>query len=141
MSHLKKELDILEDAIKSEIEAQQQYNTMYEMFEDEQTCIMCKQFADDETEHRKKLESYYEKLSGGEKCEIDESTLDFINIPDGFSIDQVDLIKRAIQKEKSGYEYYFGMAKVTKDKYCQNLFLELGKIEQKHERELQSLLR
>ena len=55
-------------------------------------------------------------------------------------IDPVDLIKRSIEKEKAGNEFYTNMSEVIKDKECKKLLLNLARVEQIHENELRKLL-
>jgi rubrerythrin len=136
-----KELDILRDAIKAEIEDNHQYKLMAERIEDTKTSILCRKFANDEAKHRQMLESHYEKLSGGEKCYIDPEDLNLQDIPEDYTIDPFDLIRRSIEKEKAGNEYYTSMAKVVKDKNCKALLENLATVEQMHENELKKLLR
>jgi rubrerythrin len=113
---------------------------MAERIEDNKTMILCRKLAKDEAGHRAQLEKYYEKLSGGEKCIIDEDTLELPNIPEEYSVDPIKLIKRSIEKEKAGNEYYSSMSKVVKDKDCKKLLQDLAIIEQMHENELRRLL-
>ena len=136
-----KELDILKDAIKAEIEDNHQYTVMSEIIEDSKTRILCRKLANDEAEHRAQLEKYYEKISGGEKCVIEEGELIFQHIPEGTKVDPFDLIKRSIEKEKAGKEFYSSMAKVVKDDSCKILLENLARIEQFHENELIKLLK
>ena len=141
MADLKKVLSILEDAIKAEIEDHNQYKLMAQRIEDTKTRIVCRKLANDEADHRAQLEKYYEKLSGGEKCVIDESLLSYPDVPEGLDLDPVALIKRSIEKEKAGNEFYTSMSEVVKDKDCKKLLQDLAKVEQIHESELKKLLR
>ncbi len=141
MSDIQKALDILKDAIKAEIEDYTQYKLMSERIDDEETRDLCYGLSEEEKAHRKMLETHYTKISNGDECVIDNSELNLIKIPLGHKIDRVDLIKRSIEKEKAGNEYYSSMAKVVKDMPSKKLLQELANIEKKHEKQLTAILK
>ncbi|MBU1626481.1 ferritin family protein [bacterium] len=134
-----KALDILEFAIRAEIKAFAFYNFIANKIEEKELRFLCKNLAQDEKLHRLMLEDRYTFLAEGKKCKVDEE-YKFEKDPAISSFGREELLKLAIDMERTAQQYYFNKSKEISDKKGKEILLELYNVETEHERKLTALL-
>ena len=134
--------EILEFAIAREVEANQLYTYMAGRMENPEMRKVCEDFAEEELEHKAKLE--LEVMKRGEVVSgiyISDYMMDVGNEVD---MDYKELLVFAIKKEEISVDLYTDLAAVVKDKESHEALLSLAEEETEHklrfENEYRSLL-
>ena len=141
-------LDILIEAISIEIYGQEYYSMFSDLVQDESAKALFKGLAIDENEHRERIETEYEKISGSK---VDVSVLSSENrekarriFPESLQPlgipETKDVLKLGIRTEERSIEFYSSGAHKTDNKPIKELFLKLTGIEKGHKLALEDAL-
>lgn len=139
MPKFKSVQDILDFAIKQEMEAHDFYMNLTEIVVDEDLREAVKGFAIDELQHRIRLEA----IKAGEVGFIQErvGSLDVgeaaPEIGPNADMSYADLLLIAMNKEKAAFRIYTNLASVTKDPALQETLLGLANEEAQHKLRLE----
>ena len=122
--------EILEFAIAREVEANQLYKYLAKRMKNPEMCKVCEDFAEEELEHKSKLE--LEVMKQGEVVSeffISDYMMDIDNRMD---MDYEDMLTFAIQKEERSVKLYNDLAAIVKDEDSRETLLALAKEETEH---------
>ena len=134
--------DILEFAIEKEREAQQFYREWAGKSKSPAIGAVLGGFADEESKH----ERYLSDVKSGKKMEPLSSEVTNLRISDFLvdvspsqDMDYQKALMVAMQREKSSFRLYSGMAEKVSDTDVKNLFLQLAQEEAKHKLRLETI--
>lgn len=136
MARIKPDTEVLELAISREIEARNFYLALAERLDNPGLCKMLEDLAEEEVEHRAKLEM--ELMKSG--IVVDTSSRDrsfqssdyIISNEAQINLDLKDLLEICIQKEDAAFRYYADMLPHAEDKNTKETLLALIEDEVKH---------
>jgi rubrerythrin len=128
--------EVLDFAIAGEIQAQELYLKMSLMVENPWMCRTLEGFAQEELQHRIKLEA----VKAG-KITLDREKVGDLGIDDTLedvkphaSMDYPELLVYAIKKENSSHRLYAGLASIFSEPELKDIFLKLAQEEANHKR-------
>ena len=134
MKKLRSVDEVLDLAIAGEIQAQELYSKMAFMVESPWMCKTLEGFAQEELQHRKKLEAVKAR-----KITLDGDEVGDLNIDDTLedvkphtNMDYPELLVYAIKKENSSQRLYATMASIFSEPDLKDIFLKLAQEEAKH---------
>ena len=136
MTETRTVLDILQLAIEREIDARQLYLTLAERVADRHMRSVLKEFADEELEHREKLELEVMKL--GKTINLNDRANDTIQPdPDDegrplLNIDYIQILLLAIEKENAAFQTYVNLAGTINNPQSRETLLAIAEEEVKH---------
>ena len=130
MTDVEKIANILETAVKKEIEAYRFYSTVAELISDKNGQDMFQQFANDEIKHRERLELEIMKL--GKTLKVQEDITIDVEVESGFSLNYKEALIMGIQKEDAAFKTYIESATLTSDPELREVFIRLAEEEVKH---------
>jgi rubrerythrin len=133
--------DILEQAIRGEIEAAQFYSDVSEKSENNYLKELFLTFSQEEKKHRQILESFRDDPSGAISFEKvpDFHVAETVSEP-SLSIDMkpADAIALAMKKEEAAMRHYTELADVCANPERKKLFYELAAMERGHKNKMES---
>jgi rubrerythrin len=132
--------ELLDAAIIREVQAQELYIKIAFMVKNPWMCKVLEGFAQEELQHRIKLEAVKRgKISLGQK-QISDLAVDdaFDDIKPHANMDYLELLAFAIKKENSSYRFYTSMASTFSEPELKDFFLKLAKEEANHRQQLQT---
>jgi len=132
--------ELLDAAIIRETQAQELYIKMAFMVKNPWMCRVLEGFAQEELQHRKKLEAVKRGQIGLEQKEAGDLGIDdeFEDIEPDEDMDYLELLVYAIKKENSSYRYYTSMASIFSEPELKDAFLKLAKEEANHRQRLET---
>lgn len=126
--------EILDFAIAREIEANKLYTDLAARVDNPAMCKVLKDFAEEELEHKKKLQD----VKAG-KVLLNSEEVGCLGIADYVvggearpDMSYTDFLIFAMKKEKLSYKLYLDLAQKTKNKKLKNMFMLLSKEEAQH---------
>ena len=136
MSKISSVNEILEFAIAREVEAYQLYIYMAKRMKNPEMCQVCRDFAEEELEHKAKLE--LEVMKKG-KVVSDFNVSDYMmDVGNEMDMDYRDMLIFTIQKEDRSVRLYTDLAAVVKDKDSRETLLALAREETEHKLQFQT---
>ncbi len=134
--------EILEFAIAREVEANQLYKYLAKRMKNPEMCKVCEDFAEEELEHKAKLE--LEVMKRGQVVSDFDISDYMMDVGNEMDMDYEELLVFAIKKEEISVSLYTDLAAVVKDKESRETLLSLAQEETEHklrfETEYRSLL-
>jgi rubrerythrin len=136
MTQIKPDNEVLEFAISREVEAHNFYLALAERMDNPQLCQMLEDFAQEELEHKAKLEM--ELIKNGivvDTAQKDNSfqASDYIISDEAtIGLDYKDLLEICIQKEDASFRFYVDMLPQAQDKSTNETLLAIIEDEIKH---------
>ena len=134
--------EILEYAIAREVEANQFYMYMAKRMENPEMSKVCEEFAEEELEHKAKLE--LEVMKRGQVVSDFDISDYMMDVGNEMEMDYEELLVFAIKKEETSVSLYTDLEAVIKDKESRETLLSLAQEETEHklrfETEYRSLL-
>ena len=127
--------DIIESAIKDEIEAAHFYATVADKVENAFLKELFTTFSQEEQKHRRLLETFRDDPSMGIGFEKipDFNVSETVEMPElSLEMKPVDAIALAMKKEEAAMRQYNRMAELCADPDRKRLFLELAAMEREH---------
>jgi rubrerythrin len=122
--------DILEFAIEREIEANQLYMYMAKRMKTAVMSKMCEAFAQEELEHKDKLEM--ELIKQGKIVRQFDISAYTMEVGDPINMNYDELLMFAIKKEQTSIDFYTDLAEIVKDKESRDMLLALADEETIH---------
>ncbi len=122
--------EILGFAVSREIEANQFYNYIAKRMMDPQMRRVCEEFAEDELEHKAKLE--FELMKVGEVVGDFDISNYVSKTGDPMTMDYEELLILAMNKEEISINLYSDLAEVVKDEQSRETLLALAEEELMH---------
>lgn len=142
MSRIKPDNEVLELAISREIEARNFYLALAERLDDPALSKMLEDFADEEAEHRAKLEMELMKngvVVDNSRQDRNFQTSDYVVSHEAqIKLDLKDLLEICIQKEDASFRYYADMLPHAEDKETKETLLAIIEDEIKHKYRFQT---
>ncbi len=136
MSRIKPDNEVLELAISREIEARNFYLALAERLDNPALSKMLEEFADEESEHRAKLEMELIKngvvVKPGERDKSFQSSDYVFTNESQINLDLKDILEICIQKEDAAFRYYADMLPHAEDKETKETLLAIIEDEIKH---------
>ena len=131
--------EFLDAAIIREIEAQELYIKMAFMVKNPWMCKVLEGFAQEELQHRKKLEAVKRGKINLEQKEVDNLAIDdsFEDIKPHADMNYLELLVYAIKKENSSHQLYSSMASMFSESKLKDILLRLAQEEANHMRQLE----
>ena len=127
--------EIIEFAIGHEVKAYQLYVDLSKMVVSPETRQLCEELANEELEHKAKLEKESVK-----KCElISPVNLSKYDVDDGnvnIFANCLSMLLLAVKKEQVAVKLYRDLAELTTDENARQLFMWLAEEEAKHEHQI-----
>ena len=124
--------EILEFAIAREVEANQLYTYMARRMENPEMRKVCEDFAEEELEHKAKLE--LEVMKRGKVVHGLDISDYIMDVGDEMNMDYDELLVFAIRKERISIDLYNDLAAVVKDEKSREVLLALVEEETEHKR-------
>lgn len=134
--------DILDNAIRGEIEAEQFYAQVAEKVEDDYLKQMFAAFAEEERKHQKILKGFRQKK---------DMAIHFASVPDyhvsetmdvpaelSITMKPADAIALAMKKEEAAMQHYTQLADACTDDSQRKVFLELATMERGHKARMEA---
>jgi rubrerythrin len=136
MAQIKPDNEVLEIAISREIEARNFYLALAERLDNPQLCKMLEDFAQEELEHKAKLEMELIKNgivvdTAGRENSFQSSDY-IISNEAKVELDLKDLLEICIQKEDTSFRFYVDMLPHAQDKSTSETLLAIIEDEIKH---------
>ena len=128
--------EILEFAIAREVEANQLYKYLAKRMKNPEMCKVCEDFAEEELEHKSKLE--LEVMKQGEVVSEFFISDHMMDIDNGMDMDYEDMLTFAIQKEERSVKLYNDLAAIVKDEDSRGTLLALAKEETEHKQRFET---
>ena len=122
--------EILEFAIAREVEANQLYTYLARQMENPEMRKVCEDFAEEELEHKAKLE--LEVMKRGEVVHGLDISDYIMDIGDEMDMNYEELLVFAIRKEQISIDLYNDLAAVVKDEESREVLLSLVEEETEH---------
>ena len=131
--------ELLDTAIIRETKAQELYIKMAFMVKNPWMCRVLEGFAQEELQHRIKLEAVKAGKISLERKEIGDLGIDdgFEDIKPHANMDYLELLAFAIKKENSSCRFYTSMASIFSEPDLKDIFLKLAKEEANHRQRLE----
>lgn len=136
MAKVKSDEEILQFAISREVEANKFYLALADRVKDEQIRKVFEDLAEEELEHKAKLE--LEVMKTGKVLPVPEK----VNIPEHdyivsddqslLDMDYKDILMLGMEKEEASFRTYVNLVAQAKDVECSELLLALAEEEVKH---------
>jgi rubrerythrin len=124
--------EALSVAIYNEQSAFDFYTKLSDVIKNESGREKFKFLASDEKRHRKLLEGYYKKISGGKEFQFDPSKVKAIKVEVRDNTSASEALDIGIKAEKEAYEFYNKSAEQTNDPDAKKMFLMLAEQEDRH---------
>jgi len=124
--------EILEFAIAREVEANQLYTYMARRMENPEMRKVCEDFAEEELEHKAKLE--LEVMKRGKVVHGLDISDYIMDVGDEMNMDYDELLVFAIKKEQISIDLYNDLAAVVRDEESREVLLSLVEEETEHKR-------
>lgn len=129
------DFEIIEYAIAREVEANKFYLAWARRTKNPEIRAILEEFAEEELEHKAKLELEIMKL--GKVVVLEDTVGDFESSEplldsSGFELDYRGLLEIAVQKEKASFRHYVYMAGIVHDEDSLNIILGIAEEEVKH---------
>ena len=128
--------DILEFAIHREVQANAFYLALAERMVDPQKQQVFEELANEELEHKERLELEVMKTgkvvkspAPGHESKI---SYDIVGVDGGLDMEYKDMLALGISKERASFRLYVDLAGRAKDEETREVFLELAEEEAKH---------
>ena len=127
--------EILEFAIAREIEANRFYLALAERVDSAETRKVFEELAEEELEHKAKLELEVMKtgkVAGGEKVTIPEHDYIVSNTDSLLDMDYKDVLMLGMEKEEAAFRTYVNLVAQAKDEESREVLMALAEEEVKH---------
>ena len=145
MKDVSSEIEILQFAIGREIQAHAFYTTLANRMADERMGELLLAFAEEELEHKAKLEFELVKrgnvVTDEDTMVPDDEEMSVIGADGGMLMDYQATLEMAINKENESFRLYAGFASMTKDVESREILFELAEEELKHKMRFEEELR
>jgi rubrerythrin len=125
-------LQALSRAIYNEQSAFDFYNDLSDLIKNESGKEKFKFLAADEKRHRKLLEGYYKKISGGEQFQFDPDKVKLIKVEVRDNTTASEALDVGIKAEKEAFDFYTKSAAQSQDPDAKKMFLMLAEQEDRH---------
>ena len=145
MKDVSSEIEILQFAIGREVQAHTFYTTLANRMADERMGELLLAFAEEELEHKAKLEFELVKrgnvVTDEDTMVPDDEEMSVIGADGGMLMDYQATLEMAINKENESFRLYAGFASMTKDVESREILFELAEEELKHKMRFEEELR